>query len=164
MTADRASLLERMLRIPSLSGQEGELASFLARSMLERGFDRSHVDEAGNVVGVRAAQGPVTRRLVLLGVAVAQQHFGNAGLFTVAAISGLTDMDAITLSTADLVKSGHLDASIGWRVVLTGAAANLVFKGILAAMLGTRQLAGIVAVAFAASLVGAGLIGWLWPA
>jgi uncharacterized membrane protein (DUF4010 family) len=101
--------------------------------------------------------------LVLLGVAVAKQHFGNTGLFTVAAISGLTDMDAITLSTANLVNSGNLNPSIGWRVILTGGAANLVFKGILAAVLGTRQLSGWVAAGFAAALVGAGLIAWLWP-
>lgn len=101
--------------------------------------------------------------IVLLGVAVAKQHFGDAGLFTVAAISGLTDMDAITLSTASLVNSGNLDPSIAWRVILTGGAANLVFKAVLAAMLGTRQLGGMVAVAFTASLVGAGLIAWLWP-
>ena len=58
--------------------------------------------------------------LVLLGVAVARHHFGQAGLFTVAAISGLTDMDAITLSTANLVNSNHLDPGTAWRVILTG--------------------------------------------
>jgi uncharacterized membrane protein (DUF4010 family) len=101
--------------------------------------------------------------LVLLGVAVAKKHFGDAGLFTVAAISGLTDMDAITLSTANLVNSGNLNPSVGWRVILTGGAANLVFKGILAVMLGTRQLSGWVAAGFVVSLMGAGVIAWLWP-
>jgi uncharacterized membrane protein (DUF4010 family) len=101
--------------------------------------------------------------LVLLAVAVAQQHFGNAGLFTVAAISGLTDMDAITLSTTDLVKGGRIEAPTGWRVVLTGASANMVFKGILVATLGTRQLTGLITAAFGVSLAGALLIGWLWP-
>lgn len=101
--------------------------------------------------------------LVLLAVAVAKQHFGSAGLYTVAAISGLTDMDAITLSTANLVQGGHLDASTGWRVVLTGGVANLVFKGIMAAALGSRLLGGLIAAGFGASLVGAALIAWLWP-
>jgi uncharacterized membrane protein (DUF4010 family) len=102
--------------------------------------------------------------LVLILVAVAKEHFGNTGLFTVAAISGLTDMDAITLSTSNLVKSGNLDASTGWRVILTGGAANLVFKGVLAAILGTGQLGRLVAAGFGVSLVGALLIAWLWPA
>lgn len=67
----RADFLERMLRIPSLSGEELALAEFLVAGMLERGFDRAWIDEAGNAVGVRAAPvpvgGPVTHRLVLLG-------------------------------------------------------------------------------------------------
>ncbi len=102
--------------------------------------------------------------IVLLGVAVARHNFGQAGLFTVAAISGLTDMDAITLSTAGLVQGNHLDTSTAWRVILTGGVANLVFKGLMVASLGTRELARYVALVFGASIAGAGLIAWLWPA
>jgi uncharacterized membrane protein (DUF4010 family) len=101
--------------------------------------------------------------LVLLLVAVAKQHFGNAGLFTVAAISGLTDMDAITLSTANLVNRDHVDASVGWRVILMGGGANLVFKSVLVFALGTPRLGRLVATGFGVTLVGAVLVGWLWP-
>jgi uncharacterized membrane protein (DUF4010 family) len=101
--------------------------------------------------------------LVLLGVAAAQHNFGQAGLYTVAAISGLTDMDAITLSTANLVNGNHLDAGTGWRIILTGGVANLVFKGIMVASIGSRALAGYVAAVFGLSILGAGLIAWLWP-
>lgn len=102
--------------------------------------------------------------LVLLAVAAAKQHFGTAGLYTVAAISGLTDTDAITLATARLVQDGHLDAATGWRAVLTGGASNLVFKAILAAALGSGRLAALVAATFGASLAGAGALALLWPA
>jgi uncharacterized membrane protein (DUF4010 family) len=102
--------------------------------------------------------------LVLLGVAVARHNFGQAGLFTVAAISGLTDMDAITLSTANLVNSNHLDPGTAWRVILTGGVANLVFKGLMVVTVGSRALAGWVAIVFGISILGAGLIAWLWPA
>lgn len=101
--------------------------------------------------------------LVLLGVAVAKRHFGSAGLFTVAGISGLTDMDAITLSTAGLVGGGHLEASTGWRVIMTGGAANLIFKAVLAMALGSRDFAGKVALLFLPALAGMGFIVWLWP-
>ncbi|HSI65670.1 MAG TPA: DUF4010 domain-containing protein [Candidatus Saccharimonadia bacterium] len=101
--------------------------------------------------------------LVLLGVAVARHNFGQAGLFTVAAISGLTDMDAITLSTANLVNGNHIDPGTGWRIILTGGVANLVFKGIMVATIGSRALAGWVAIVFGVSILGAGLIAWLWP-
>jgi len=55
---------------------------------------------------------------VLLAVAFARAQFGRAGLFTVAALSGLTDMDAITLSTARLVSGGGLDSGTGWRAIM----------------------------------------------
>src|SRR2546429_310849 len=47
---DPVAFLERMLRISSLSGQEGELAHFLVAEMQRLGFE-SFVDDAGNAVG-----------------------------------------------------------------------------------------------------------------
>ena len=44
------ALLEQMLHIPSLSGQEGELARFLVEQMRSLGL-HSYVDESGNAVG-----------------------------------------------------------------------------------------------------------------
>jgi [amino group carrier protein]-lysine/ornithine hydrolase len=59
---DPVALLERMLQIPSLSGQEQELAHFLVAEMAGLGFE-SFIDPAGNAVGI-AGQGP---DMVLLG-------------------------------------------------------------------------------------------------
>jgi LysW-gamma-L-lysine carboxypeptidase len=56
-------LLQRMVSIPSLSGQEEELAGFLVREMAARGF-RAWVDEAGNAVG-ELGEGP--EEILLLG-------------------------------------------------------------------------------------------------
>lgn len=55
--------LEQCVRIPSLSGQERHVAEFLRDEMHKRGF-KSHIDAAGNVVGVI---GNGTRQLVMLG-------------------------------------------------------------------------------------------------
>jgi LysW-gamma-L-lysine carboxypeptidase len=57
-------LLEQCVRIPSLSGQERQVAEFLRGKMLKRGFDRAFIDEAGNAVGI-VGEGP--RQIVLLG-------------------------------------------------------------------------------------------------
>lgn len=67
--------------------------------------------------------------LVLVGVAFARSYLGSGGLYAVAALSGLTDVDAITLSTAQLMRSGELTPDVGWRLILLGSMANLVFKG-----------------------------------
>jgi LysW-gamma-L-lysine carboxypeptidase len=52
-------LLYAMLEIPSLSGDEQKLAEFLVPQMAELGI-RTHIDEAGNVVGdIGRGDGPV---------------------------------------------------------------------------------------------------------
>ena len=101
--------------------------------------------------------------LVLLAVAGARQYFGDTGLYLVAALSGLTDMDAITLSTAQLIKTGQLSVNIGWRMMLVGAMSNILFKGGAVAILGHPRLLGRIAVLFGLSLAGGLLLLWLWP-
>jgi uncharacterized membrane protein (DUF4010 family) len=78
--------------------------------------------------------------VILVAVAAVKQHFGNRGLYAVAALSGLTDVDAITLSTAQLVHTERLSAQEGWKIILTASLSNLVFKAGAVALLGTRQL------------------------
>jgi uncharacterized membrane protein (DUF4010 family) len=129
-------------------------------------FGRSQegeLPEAGNPAELKAALifGALYAG-ILLAVAFARERFGTAGLYTVAAISGLTDVDAITLSTSRLV-AGGLDPSTGWRAILLAALSNLIFKGGIVAVLGSRGLFGRVAILFGFALGGGGLIFWLWP-
>jgi uncharacterized membrane protein (DUF4010 family) len=98
---------------------------------------------------------------VLLGVAYARQNLGNAGLYAVAAVSGLTDMDAITLSTSELVRKGHLAADQGWRVILLGGLANMLFKAGMVAVLAHRSMLWPVLASFAATGTGAAAL-WIW--
>jgi len=101
--------------------------------------------------------------LILLAVAFARDHFGTAGLYAVAGLSGLTDMDAITLSTARLVDSGKLAAGDGWRAILLASFSNLLFKAGIVAALGTWRLFGRIALFFGLALAGGGVVWWLWP-
>jgi len=78
--------------------------------------------------------------VVLFVVAAVKELYGNRGLYVVAALSGLTDVDAITLSTAQLVNAGRLDADDGWRLVVVAAISNLIFKASAVAALGRRRL------------------------
>ncbi|MEW6305228.1 MAG: MgtC/SapB family protein [Verrucomicrobiota bacterium] len=88
---------------------------------------------------------------VLLAVAVAKEHLGQGGLYTVAVLSGLTDMDAITLSISQLVHNGQLPEQTGWRLILTAAMSNLVFKTGTVAVLGGRALLGRAGALFGAA-------------
>ncbi len=86
--------------------------------------------------------------LILFAVAATRVQFENSGLFVVAVLSGLTDMDAITLSTSRMVSAGRLTAETGWRVIVAAAMANLIFKAGLIAMLGHRKLFLRIAILF----------------
>ena len=79
--------------------------------------------------------------LVLVGLAWFGSKMGAGGLFGMAAVSGLTDMDAVTLSTARFVKEQGLSAGDGARAVIIAAMANTVFKGVLASAAGSRAFA-----------------------
>ena len=101
--------------------------------------------------------------LVLFAVAAAQDSFGDRGLYLVAALSGLTDIDAITLSTAQLMDAGGLAIDTGWRMMLVGAMSNIIFKTAVVASLGTQALLSRVAVGFGLALGGGVVLLWLWP-
>ena len=100
---------------------------------------------------------------VLLAVAAARSHFGTAGLYVASVISGLTDMDAITLSTANLVNTAHLDTNTAWRMILLAGLANLFFKMVLAAILGARAFVIPVLLGLGSALLGGTSIFLLWP-
>jgi len=77
---------------------------------------------------------------VLLLSKVLGDTLGVAGLYLLAAISGLADVDAITLSAARLSQGG-LDTTAGATVVLIAAGVNTLVKAGLAVVLGGRAMA-----------------------
>ncbi len=101
--------------------------------------------------------------IIIFAVAVAKDWLGNSGLYAVAIISGLTDVDAITLSLSNTIKSGGLAASQGWKLILVAALSNMVFKAGLAVGLGSRKLAKYVIGLTLATLAIGILVVLLWP-
>jgi uncharacterized membrane protein (DUF4010 family) len=100
---------------------------------------------------------------VLFAVAAVREQFGEQGLHVVAALSGLTDMDAITLSSAHLMQDGRLEPSTGWRIIMTAALSNLLLKLLLAATLGGRRIAVPVGLMFTVCMAAGGAIIAFWP-
>jgi uncharacterized membrane protein (DUF4010 family) len=102
--------------------------------------------------------------LVLFAAAAARETLGDRGLYLVAGLSGLTDMDAITLSTTQMIRKEHLAPDTGWRMILVGAMSNLVFKCGVVAVLGHRALLTRIATAFAIAILGGAALIAFWPA
>jgi uncharacterized membrane protein (DUF4010 family) len=131
---------------------------------LGRGEDPGKLPEAGNPAELKPALiFGALYALVILAVAFVKDRFGDAGLYPVAVVSGLTDMDAITLSTANLARAGRLDVDTTWRLILIAALSNTVFKGIAAVALGSSALRARVVVLFGLALAGGAAILLLWP-
>lgn len=99
---------------------------------------------------------------IIFAVAAAKEMFGQQSLYLIAMISGLTDVDAITLSTGRLVEGQRLEAHTGWQLVMIAIMANLVFKWAAVAVLGNKVLLKKLTVIFgAAFMVGLGILaGW----
>ena len=92
---------------------------------------------------------------VLFALAAARQFIGGGGLYLVAGLSGLTEMDAITLSTARIsLADPTIMASVGWRLIVVAAMANMASKSILAGLLGGWGLFRQVLILFAIPLAG----------
>jgi len=88
--------------------------------------------------------------VVLLAVSAAKHYFGSQGVYLVSLISGLTDIDPITLSSARLASTGVLSPEQARRAILLAILANLAFKLAAVRLIGTPPLARRTALGFAA--------------
>ncbi len=100
--------------------------------------------------------------VVLLIVEASQKRFGNQGLYIIAGLSGLTDVDAITLSTVGLVDRGQVDPATAWKVILLATLSNLLFKGVAVGVLGPRRLLMRVLTMFSVALAAGAALIFLW--
>jgi len=101
--------------------------------------------------------------VILLAVAATREFFGESGLYYVAALSGFTKIDAITLSTAHMLNREQIDVSLGWRLIMTAALTNTVFKCAIVAALGAPALLKRFAILCSIAIIsGIALILW-WP-
>ncbi len=99
--------------------------------------------------------------VVMLLAEAARQFFGDAGLIGLAAISGLADVDAITLSMA---KTAQADATSGPALaILTAVGVNTVAKNVYAAYVGGSRIGLIVAAGSALGLTAAAAAYLLVP-
>jgi uncharacterized membrane protein (DUF4010 family) len=101
--------------------------------------------------------------VVLLAVAFARERLGSRGLYVVSVVSGLTDVDAITLSVSRLVGAGEVEPREGWRLIVVALLSNLVFKGGMAMTLGDARLRRSVGILFASQLLAGAAVLLLWP-
>jgi uncharacterized membrane protein (DUF4010 family) len=92
--------------------------------------------------------------LILLFSAWAHDFLGTGGLLVLAAASGLSDVDAITLSSMQMFNQDALERTTALTVIAAAVGSNLVFKTAMASAVGGPTLRGPVLRAFGAVLLG----------
>ena len=101
--------------------------------------------------------------VIKLATAWGKDYFGQAGLYGIGVISGLTDLDAITLSVAGMTGNATILPQLAWRIVLVATMSNLAFKFGCVMVLGTPRLVRLVGLLFGISAVGIIAIMLFWP-
>jgi uncharacterized membrane protein (DUF4010 family) len=96
--------------------------------------------------------------VVLVAVRAANEYLGSAGVYVTSILAGLTDVDSITLSVADLSLIGELDARVASIAIVLAALVNTTVKGVMVMSLGSIELRRVVVRAVGIVLI-AGIIG-----
>lgn len=76
--------------------------------------------------------------VISLAASFGADRFGQSGLLAVAALSGLADVDAITLVSGRQAGAGAVLPVLAATAILTAAAANILLKGAMAWVVGGR--------------------------
>lgn len=82
--------------------------------------------------------------VVLVAVRAANEYLGSAGVYVTSILAGLTDVDSITLSVADLSLIGELDARVASIAIALAALVNTTVKGVMVMSLGSNELRKVV--------------------
>jgi uncharacterized membrane protein (DUF4010 family) len=124
----------------------GAVASGLIAAVLVGGHARQPAGQSSDLVMRNPFEiGEVLRfgallAVVMAAVALARQAYGDGGLFGVAAISGLADVDALTLSAARL----DVPLTIAADAILIAIAVNTLAKTAYAGFAGGARIFGLL--------------------
>jgi uncharacterized membrane protein (DUF4010 family) len=90
-------------------------------------------------------------------------YLGSGGTYVASLLAGLTDVDAITLSVANLAKESSLTTGVAATSVMLGVGANTLVKAGLAVGIGGWVFGRRILPAFLAMLIGGGLgVAAMW--
>ena len=127
--------------VPAMSVLMLVLGLFAAVQWMRRGDVDGTLPAPSNPTELRSALVfTLLYGVVLFAVAAARHRYGKDGLMVVAGLSGLTDMDAITLSMAQLSRDGVVSVGEALRAILCAAGSNFLFKILVVGLAGGRAV------------------------
>jgi uncharacterized membrane protein (DUF4010 family) len=103
----------------------------------------------GNPLRLRTAIGfGLLFALVLVAVRAANEYLGTAGVYAASVLTGITDVDSITLSVSDLSAKGALEPRVAAFAVVLATLVNTTTKAVTAGVLGSPGLRRIIGRSF----------------
>ncbi len=94
-------------------------------------------------------------------ISIVEKYFGNAGVYVISIISGLTDVDAITLSIANMSAKGEFSLKSASIAIVLASVSNSLSKMFIVIYLGGKVLGKYIAGFFAVSLFSMALVLFL---
>ncbi|TCP58449.1 uncharacterized membrane protein (DUF4010 family) [Rhodovulum bhavnagarense] len=138
-------------------------AGLLALSAGRQKKTPTGLDELSNPLALGTALSfGIVLVVVILGTHYLRQWFGESGVYAAAAVSGLTDVDALTISVAQLSR-GDLSSQAASGAIVLAVAVNTTVKGAMALVVGGRDLGLRVLAVYAAALAAGALTLALRP-
>jgi len=139
VAALNASLL-RTLWMPMAASAVAGLGYCIYLHFSQRTDEEGQVDFANPFELGPAIKFGLVYGVILLVSKAAQMYLGDAGLYLSSVVAGLTDVDAITLSVAELSRGGGLATATATRAIVLAAMANTAVKGGIVLTSGSKAL------------------------
>lgn len=131
------------------------------RSLLAGHIAREEPREVRNPLSLRVAiQFALLYALIVLVVRWANATLGGTGVYLASFFSGLTDLDAISLSLSQMERGGGINLENATRALLVATGANSLLKLGLAASIGSGTMRAPVAIVLGATAALAAVAVW----
>ncbi len=121
--------LLKVIWLPIAASGVAGLAYCILLFFTQRATEKGDLEFSNPLDLVSAIKFGLLYAFVLLVARAAQLYFGNTGVLVSSILSGMADVDAITLSLAELSRSGSLDMNIAALSIVLAAMSNTVVKG-----------------------------------
>ena len=156
------ALLEA-LWLPMAAGMAAGLVFCAYYYLIQRTDEGSDVELANPFELGPAIKFGILYAVILVVAKAAQFYFQDAGLYAAAAVAGLADVDAITLSMAELAGAdGGIGIPTATRAVVLAAISNTVVKGGIALSIGAVTLRRALLPPLAAMLTISAVVAFLF--
>ncbi len=99
--------------------------------------------------------------VILLAARTAQHFFGDTGIYVSSILSGLADVDAITLSMSELSGNGTISSVTAAKAITLATMSNTVVKGGIVLSAGSASLRKALLPGFVLILVVGSVLAWL---